>query len=165
MPRLPPSGHSDPRHSPSHWSLRTMKHRPLPLVSAILLALASGTSFAQQDQAPKTLDNVIVTGTRIADRTVAESQSPIDIIGPESLQATGASDLGSALGKLLPSLNFPRPAINDGNDAVLVLVDGKRYHTTSLVNYNPSVGRGSAPADLNSIPMSAIARIEVLRDG
>ncbi|MBD7920974.1 TonB-dependent receptor plug domain-containing protein [Xanthomonas bonasiae] len=155
-----------------------MKHRPLPLASAILLALASGTSFAQQDQAPKTLDNIIVTGTRIADRTVAESQSPIDIIGPESLQATGASDLGSALGKLLPSLNFPRPAINDGNDAlrpatlrglspdaVLVLVDGKRYHTTSLVNYNPSVGRGSAPADLNSIPMSAIARIEVLRDG
>ncbi|KAB7780779.1 TonB-dependent receptor, partial [Xanthomonas sp. LMG 12459] len=106
------------------------------------------------------------------------SQSPIDIIAPEALQATGASDLASALGKLLPSLNFPRPAINDGNDAlrpatlrglspdaVLVLLDGKRYHTTSLVNYNPSVGRGSAPADLNSIPMSAIARIEVLRDG
>ncbi|MFC3657134.1 TonB-dependent receptor [Xanthomonas hyacinthi] len=154
------------------------QYRPLPLASAILLASASGTSFAQQDQAPKTLDNLIVTGTRIADRTVAESQSPIDIISPEALQATGAGDLGSALGKLLPSLNFPRPAINDGNDAlrpatlrglspdaVLVLVDGKRYHTTSLVNYNPSVGRGSAPADLNSIPMSAIARIEVLRDG
>ncbi|WP_254460731.1 TonB-dependent receptor plug domain-containing protein [Xanthomonas sacchari] len=153
------------------------QHR-LPLVSAVLLALASANSLAQSQQAPTTLDNVIVTGTRIADRTVAESQSPIDIIAPEALQATGASDLASALGKLLPSLNFPRPAINDGNDAlrpatlrglspdaVLVLLDGKRYHTTSLVNYNPSVGRGSAPADLNSIPMSAIARIEVLRDG
>ncbi len=155
-----------------------MLHRPAPLFSAILLVLASGTSFAQEDQAPKTLDNVIVTGTRITDRTVAESQSPIDIISPEALQESGATDLGSALGKLLPSLNFPRPAINDGNDAlrpatlrglspdaVLVLLDGKRYHTTSLVNYNPSVGRGSAPADLNSIPVSAIARIEVLRDG
>lgn len=153
------------------------QHR-LPLVSAVLLALASANGLAQSQQAPTTLDNVIVTGTRIADRTVAESQSPIDIIAPEALQATGASDLASALGKLLPSLNFPRPAINDGNDAlrpatlrglspdaVLVLLDGKRYHTTSLVNYNPSVGRGSAPADLNSIPMSAIARIEVLRDG
>ncbi|MBO9881627.1 TonB-dependent receptor [Xanthomonas sp. D-109] len=155
-----------------------MTQRRLPLVSAVLLALASANSLAQSQQAPTTLDNVIVTGTRIADRTVAESQSPIDIIAPEALQATGASDLASALGKLLPSLNFPRPAINDGNDAlrpatlrglspdaVLVLLDGKRYHTTSLVNYNPSVGRGSAPADLNSIPMSAIARIEVLRDG
>ncbi|MDV0438768.1 TonB-dependent receptor plug domain-containing protein [Xanthomonas sacchari] len=155
-----------------------MTQRRLPLVSAVLLALASANSLAQSQQAPTTLDNIIVTGTRIADRTVAESQSPIDIIAPEALQATGASDLASALGKLLPSLNFPRPAINDGNDAlrpatlrglspdaVLVLLDGKRYHTTSLVNYNPSVGRGSAPADLNSIPMSAIARIEVLRDG
>ncbi|KMM74309.1 ferric enterobactin receptor [Xanthomonas sp. NCPPB 1128] len=155
-----------------------MTQRRLPLVSAVLLALASANSLAQSQQAPTTLDNIIVTGTRVADRTVAESQSPIDIIAPEALQATGASDLASALGKLLPSLNFPRPAINDGNDAlrpatlrglspdaVLVLLDGKRYHTTSLVNYNPSVGRGSAPADLNSIPMSAIARIEVLRDG
>ncbi|MCI2243196.1 TonB-dependent receptor [Xanthomonas sp. PPL568] len=155
-----------------------MTQRRLPLVSAVLLALASANSLAQSQQAPTTLDNIIVTGTRIADRTVAESQSPIDIIAPEALQATGASDLASALGKLLPSLNFPRPAINDGNDAlrpatlrglspdaVLVLLDGKRYHTTSLVNYNPSVGRGSAPADLNSIPMAAIARIEVLRDG
>ncbi|KAB7765111.1 TonB-dependent receptor [Xanthomonas sp. LMG 12461] len=155
-----------------------MTQRRLPIVRAVLLVLASGNSLAQSQQAPTTLDNIIVTGTRIADRTVAESQSPIDIIAPEALQATGASDLASALGKLLPSLNFPRPAINDGNDAlrpatlrglspdaVLVLLDGKRYHTTSLVNYNPSVGRGSAPADLNSIPMSAIARIEVLRDG
>ena len=68
--------------------------------------------------------------------------------------------------------------INDGNDAlrpatlrglspdaVLVLVDGKRYHTTSLVNYNSAIGRGSAPVDLNSIPIAAIDHIEVLRDG
>jgi iron complex outermembrane receptor protein len=46
-----------------------------------------------------------------------------------------------------------------------VLVDGKRYHTSALVNYNNSVGRGAAPADLNSIPISAIDHIEVLRDG
>lgn len=77
-----------------------------------------------------------------------------------------------------PVAGLPRPAINDGNDAirpaslrgmspdqVLVLVDGKRYHTTSLVNYNSSVGRGSAPVDLNSIPIAAIDHIEVLRDG
>jgi len=48
---------------------------------------------------------------------------------------------------------------------VLVLLDGKRYHTSALVNYNSGVGRGSAPVDLNSIPISAIDHIEVLRDG
>lgn len=126
----------------------------------------------------KQLQQVVVTGTRTTTRTVAESLAPIDVITPKDLAATGASDLPTALSRLLPSLDFPRPAINDGNDAlrpatlrglspddVLVLLDGKRYHTTALINYNPAVGRGSAPVDLGSIPMSAIDHVEVLRDG
>jgi iron complex outermembrane receptor protein len=134
------------------------------------------TSAATKDA--RQLQQVIVTGTRQSNRTEAESLSPIDVLTPADLTATGATDLASALNTLLPSLDFPRPAINDGNDAirpatlrglspddVLVLVDGKRYHTTALVNYNSSVGRGSAPADLNSIPISAIDHLEVLRDG
>ncbi|MCD0259927.1 TonB-dependent receptor [Xanthomonas melonis] len=152
----------------------------LSLAISVALTVCSFAASAQSQstQPQKTLDTLIVTGTRVSDRTVAESESPIDIITEQSLQATGATDIATALGKLLPSLNFPRPAISDGNDAarpvtlrglspdaVLVLVDGKRYHTSSLINYNPYVGRGSAPADLNSLPMSAIARIEVLRDG
>ncbi|PPV07329.1 ferric enterobactin receptor [Xanthomonas bromi] len=152
----------------------------LSLAISVALTVCSFAASAQSQstEPQKTLDTLIVTGTRVSDRTVAESQSPIDIINEQSLQATGATDVATALGKLLPSLNFPRPAISDGNDAarpatlrglspdaVLVLVDGKRYHTSSLINYNPYVGRGSAPADLNSLPMSAIARIEVLRDG
>ncbi len=124
------------------------------------------------------LDQVVVTGTRSTNRTEAESLSPIDVLSPKDLTSSGATDLATALGRLLPSLDFPRPAINDGNDAVrpaslrglspddtLVLVDGKRYHTSALVNYNNTVGRGAAPADLNSIPISAIDHIEVLRDG
>ncbi|WP_372382063.1 TonB-dependent receptor plug domain-containing protein [Xanthomonas sp. NCPPB 1068] len=152
----------------------------LSLAISVALTVCSFAASAQSQstEPQKTLDTLIVTGTRVSDRTVAESESPIDIITEQSLQATGATDIATALGKLLPSLNFPRPAISDGNDAarpatlrglspdaVLVLVDGKRYHTSSLINYNPYVGRGSAPADLNSLPMSAIARIEVLRDG
>jgi iron complex outermembrane receptor protein len=126
----------------------------------------------------KQLQQVVVTGTRSTDRTASESLAPIDVLTPADLNATGSTDLASALSTLLPSLDFPRPAINDGNDAirpaslrgmspdqVLVLVDGKRYHTTSLVNYNSAIGRGSAPVDLNSIPIAAIDHIEVLRDG
>jgi iron complex outermembrane recepter protein len=126
----------------------------------------------------KQLQQIIVTGTRASNRTEAESLSPIDVLTPADLTSSGSTDLAGALSTLLPSLDFPRPAINDGNDAirpatlrglspddVLVLVDGKRYHTTALVNYNSSIGRGSAPVDLNSIPISAIDHIEVLRDG
>ncbi|MEE7559560.1 TonB-dependent receptor, partial [Xanthomonas sp. Kuri4-2] len=46
-----------------------------------------------------------------------------------------------------------------------VLVNGKRYHTTALINLNGAQGRGSSPADLNTIPIAAVERIEVLRDG
>lgn len=157
----------------------TCKHAPLSL--AIALALAASPAFAQDAPAKedaRTLDTLIVTGTRVTDRTVAESQSPIDIITPEVLQSTGTTELATALSRALPSLNFPRAAINDGTDAMrpaqlrglapdhtLVLVNGKRYHPGALVNVNGSQGRSSSPVDLNSIPIAAIERVEVLRDG
>lgn len=154
-----------------------MNHSALTV--AILLALATVPAMAQTTrEGATTLDTLIVTGTRVADRTVAESASPIDIITPEALESTGTTELATALSRVVPSLNFPRPAITDGTDAVrpaqlrglapdqvLVLVNGKRYHTTALVNLNGSQGRGSSPADLNSIPIAAVERIEVLRDG
>ncbi|MCD9006971.1 TonB-dependent receptor [Luteimonas sp. XNQY3] len=152
-----------------------------PLHLALLASLAAGPALAQDapaGQNPRTLDTLIVTGTRISDRTVAESQSPIDILTPEILTSTGTVELATALSRALPSLNFPRPAINDGTDAVrpaqirglspdhvLVLVNGKRYHSGALVNVNGSQGRSSSPVDLNTIPISAIERVEVLRDG
>jgi iron complex outermembrane recepter protein len=158
-------------------------------LSMVFAGLAASSLYAQDTTSPdgspqqnsknaQQLQQVIVTGTRTTDRTVAESLSPVDVISPQDLAATGQTDLASALNVLLPSLDFPHTAITDGNDAlrpatlrglspddVLVLVNGKRYHTSSLVNYNYAVGRGSAPVDFNSIPMSAIDHIEVLRDG
>lgn len=153
------------------------------LAAALAFALVAPAAWAQapQPQASErasTLDTMIVTGTRVSDRTVAESTSPIDIITPEALQATGTTELATALSRALPSLNFPRPAITDGTsairpaqlrgmapDQVLVLVNGKRRHTTALLNVNGTQGRGSSPVDLNAIPVAAIERIEVLRDG
>jgi len=153
-----------------------MKRHVSALAAAVVVAISSFGASAQSS--PTTLDTIIVTGTRVTDRTVAESASPIDIISPEMLTATGTTELATALSRAVPSLNFPRPAITDGTDAVrpvqlrglapdqvLVLVNGKRYHTTALVNLNGSQGRGSSPADLNTIPIAAVERIEVLRDG
>ncbi|MDQ3288148.1 MAG: TonB-dependent receptor [Pseudomonadota bacterium] len=151
---------------------------------AVAVALLAPASFAQEapaageSRAATTLDSIIVTGTRVATRTAAESTAPIDIITSEVLQSTGTTELATALSRLLPSLNFPRLAISDGSDAVrpaqlrglspdhtLVLVNGKRYHSGALVNVNGTQGRSSSPVDLNTIPVAAIARVEVLRDG
>jgi iron complex outermembrane recepter protein len=153
-----------------------------PLALGLLLALAATPTFAQSPEETQeegdTLETVVITGTRTATRTVASSPSPIDVITPQALEATGTTELATALSRALPSLNFPRPAITDGTDAVrpaqlrglapdqvLVLVNGKRRHTTALINLNGSQGRGSSPVDLNAIPISAIQRVEVLRDG
>jgi iron complex outermembrane receptor protein len=123
-------------------------------------------------------DQVVVTGTRAANRTVADSPVPIDVISSEALASSGLGETNKILNQLVPSFNFPQPSITDGTDVIrpaslrglapdqtLVLVNGKRRHVTALLNVNGSVGRGSAAVDLNSIPALAIERIEVLRDG
>lgn len=66
------------------------------LAVAIAIALGTPALPALAQSAANTLDTVIVTGTRVADRTVSESQSPIDIITPEALQATGTGELATA---------------------------------------------------------------------
>jgi iron complex outermembrane receptor protein len=135
----------------------------------------SHSALAADDAA---LDEVVVTGTRVADRSRLETLSPVDVLPERTLTAQGTTELASALATTAPSLNFPRPSATDGTDAVrpatlrglspdqaLVLVDSKRRHASALVNLNGSVGRGSAAVDLNAIPLAAIDRIEVLRDG
>ena len=96
---------------------------PLAAALAVVLGASAFAAAAQDAAAParataNTLDTVIVTGTRVADRTVAESQSPIDIITPEVLQSTGTTELATALSRALPSLNFPRPALTDATSGI-----------------------------------------------
>ena len=50
-------------------------------------------------------------------------------------------------------------------DYLLILVNGKRRHTTSLINNLSLVSGGSSPVDLDLIPATAVGRIEILRDG
>ena len=121
---------------------------------------------------------VIVTGSRVANRTVADSPVPVDVISSEAISTNGTGEVNKVLNALVPSFNFPRPSIADGSDVIrpatlrglspdqtLVLVNGKRRHVSALLNINGTVGRGSAAVDLNTIPALAIDRIEVLRDG
>ena len=159
---------------------------PTALAAAVLLALASTPAAAQDNTSSNTTTNakakqlqtVIVTGTRSSDRTVSSSLTPIDVVSAQVLQQTGTTDLPTALARIIPSLNFPRPAAADtadtqrpaqlrglSPDQVLVLVNGKRWHPGAILLNNGVIGRGSQPVDLNTIPLSAIDHIEVLRDG
>ena len=162
-------------------TLATLASACTALLALPALAQTQGAQPAQttgNKKPPATLQTIIVTGTRAFDRTVADSLAPIDVLTPKELASTGAPDLNTALRALLPSFNFPQPSITDATDAsqpaqlrglapdeTLVLINGKRQHTTAIVNVNGTIGRGSSPVDLSAIPINAIERIEVLRDG
>jgi iron complex outermembrane receptor protein len=52
-----------------------------------------------------------------------------------------------------------------GSDQTLVLMNGKRRHTTALVNIFGARNRGNTGTDMNAIPLLAIRNVQVLRDG
>lgn len=149
------------------------------------VALAIAASAPPRAQAQDTasddvveLTEVVVTGTRVANRSALETVAPVDVVSAETLRNTGIPEVAQALSTALPSLNFPRPGLADGTDTIrpatlrglapdqtLVLVNSKRRHAASLVNANNTIGRGSAAVDLNTIPSAMVRSVEVLRDG
>lgn len=127
----------------------------------------------------KSLSDVVVVGSRsTAARTNTQSAVPVDVITPAELKGFSQVDVGQILNYVAPSFNSNRQTVADGTDhvdpaslrglgpdQVLVLVNGKRRHTSALMNINGTVGRGSVGTDMNVIPVAAIERIEILRDG
>jgi len=122
-------------------------------------------------------EGILVLGSRTA-RTVTESTVPVDIISLEEIRKSGETELDQILKRVAPSFNANPQTISDGTDhinpaslrglgpdQVLVLVNGKRFHHSALLNVNGTFGRGTVGTDFNSIPVAAIKRIEVLRDG
>lgn len=125
------------------------------------------------------LSEVVVIGSRSQTaRTNVQTAAPVDVITTKELKGFPQVDISQVLNYVAPSFNSNRQTVTDGTDhidpaslrglgpdQVLVLVNGKRRHTTALVNINGSVGRGSVGTDMNVIPVAAVERIEVLRDG
>ncbi|OON70640.1 hypothetical protein B0919_01060 [Hymenobacter sp. CRA2] len=125
------------------------------------------------------MPDVVAVGTRRADRTLLESAVPVDVIDMRELATTvPQTDLTQVLHYAVPSFNSTRQTSADGADHVdpislrglapdqaLVLVNGKRYHTTGLINLLGSRGVGSVNYDLNAFSSNALDRVEILRDG
>ena len=122
---------------------------------------------------------VIEVGSRATERTRTDTPVPVDVLAvSEIADEAGQLDLGQLLQFTAPSFNSNRQSGSDGSDhvdaatlrglgpdQVLVLINGKRRHTSSLVYIFGTRGRGNVGTDLNTIPVSAIDRIEILRDG
>lgn len=149
-----------------------------PIIDTVIVGASGATRDYRLAKGTQTLNASVVTGTRMSDRTVANAPVPVDVLTAAEIKQTGAVETSQILQMLAPSFNFPRPTISDGTDhvrpsmlrglgpdQVLVLVNGKRRHTSALVNVNGTIGRGSTGVDLNAIPAASIERIEILRDG
>ena len=122
---------------------------------------------------------ITVIGSRNLSRTKTQTPVPVDVIPIATLaKEVGQTDLNQLLTFSAPSFQSSRQTVADGTDHVdpaqlrglgtdqiLVLVNGKRRHQSALVNVNGTVNRGQVGTDLNTIPVSSIERVEVLRDG
>lgn len=141
------------------------------IVFAIAQALVASAA-AQTDNTGVSSDTtaqlaeVVVVGSRIR-RVDLETSQPLFVIERQQIERTGLVSVGDILQDLVTSAGALNTTFNNGGNGgtrinlrnlgdnrTLVLVNGRRWN----------VGLGGA-VDLNSIPLSIVERIEVLRDG
>jgi len=125
------------------------------------------------------LREIQIVGSRSTKRTAVDTPVPVDVIDVSQLATkNGNVEITQILQYAAPSFNATKQSGSDGADHIvpaslrglgpdqtLVLINGKRRHQSSLVNIFGTRGRGNSGTDLNAIPVAAIKRIEVLRDG
>jgi iron complex outermembrane receptor protein len=141
----------------------------------LLIASAASPAYAQETAAP--IDEVVVTGSRIARTSDFDNPSPVITVSRDAIERSGYNNLQQLLEKIPTNGNgaFSSRGNNQdstangtasislrglGADATLVLVNGKRV---SISSFAESVT--TSFVDINSIPVAAIERIEILKDG
>lgn len=145
------------------------------------LTVEAGETYELNFSLPpgSTLDNVVVVGSRGQSRSSMRSAVPVDALPVGELTTQSPqTDLNQLLNYTTPSFQVNRQSSSDATefvdpatlrslppDQLLVLVNGKRRHKSSLVNTLTTVGRGAVGTDLNALPSAAVEQIEVLRNG
>jgi iron complex outermembrane receptor protein len=149
---------------------------------ACALPLASTVPFhtiAQEAEADENTEQIIVTGTRLTNRSAADSTVPIDVISGEEFRQNSSADVQDMLRTAVPSFDINTQPISDAAtivrpanlrglspDNVLVLVNGKRRHRGSIISFlGGGISDGAQGVDISAIPSMALKRVEVLRDG
>jgi len=124
------------------------------------------------------IEQPVSLGSRAKPSSLLKTTAPVDIISPQDITNSPQIELSHILHYLVPSFHSTNQTISDGTDhidpatlrglgpdQILVLVNGKRRHNSSLLNVNGTVGKGTVGTDFNAIPVASIERIEILRDG
>ena len=153
----------------------------LRLLVPIAALVLPSVVIAQQNEESLAIEEIITVGSRNAakPRSASDSPVPIDVLDAESFNSLGSTaDLTDNLKAMVPSYTAS-PATGDGSafvrptslrgtapDQMLVLINGKRRHRSSLVQFfAPAAGNGAHGPDIGMIPGIALKRVEVLRDG
>jgi iron complex outermembrane recepter protein len=126
----------------------------------------------------KGLEDVIIVGSRSLPRTSVGTPLPIDVLNASDLKNTAQTSFDKQLQYRVPSFNTVNTPVNDattlldpyeirnlGPSRTLILINGKRKNLSSLLYVQFAPGRGETGADLAAIPIDAIKRVEILRDG
>ncbi|WP_309607258.1 TonB-dependent receptor [Phenylobacterium sp.] len=155
-----------------------MKHLYMGASLIVLSALVAPAAMAAAAaDATAGVSEVIVTGTRVTGVKAEDSAAPVQVVGGLALKRVGQPDLIQALTQNLPSFNSEAFGTDTGAltlsaqlrglnpNNTLVLVDGKRRHSTGNLHVAPGVFQGAATPDLGLIPVGAIDHVEVLQDG
>jgi len=146
-------------------------------LTPVSFAVAQTTGTAKETTSA--LEGVTIVGSRRVNASATDTPVPIDFIALSKVSEQGGQfDLSQSLQYLSPSFNSTRQTGADGADLIdsaalrglgsdqtLVLVNGKRRHTTALVNLFGARNRGNTGTDLNAIPVLAIDNVQILRDG
>ena len=137
---------------------------------------------------PEEIDNLlagfseetVVVGSRARPRTVTASPVPVDVLSTTELTSQGSVNLQDQLRTVVPSFAVNTQPISDAStvvrpamlrnlapDHTLVLVNGKRRHRSSIIDWHGGngVAFGSQGPDISAIPAIALRQAEVLRDG
>ncbi len=131
------------------------------------------------DEGGNGLEKIAVVGTRNSPRSAVDSPVPLDVIGSETLNSQGNSDVLSMLSVMVPSLNVNDQPINDASslvrpanlrgmssDHTLLLLNGKRRHRSAVITFlGGGLSDGAQGPDISVIPAYALKQVEVLRDG
>ncbi|MCG2585891.1 TonB-dependent receptor [Massilia sp. TS11] len=157
-----------------------MKKHTVLRPSALALALATAyapQAWAQQATSAEPVARVVVTGSNLK-RSDKEGPSPVQVLTAKDIENTGAGSV-SELMKFIPAMGndtnrdltsgsgfakgVSTAALRGmGSTSTLVLINGRRMVYTA---YSDPNNGNSTLYDLNSIPLSAIERVEVLKDG